>query len=379
MFLNFIYSLIPQSLKINWLLLFIAILLASIGCLFLYSAAGGSYNPWAKMQLLRFLLGILVFIYVSSMPLKFWLNYSYAIYLFSLILLIFVYIFGDTGMGAQRWLNLGFMRIQPSELMKFSLILLISKYYQDEKEYTLLIKFASVSVILFFIFIPSYLIYLQPDLGGAIILLLVGITVMFLIGISAWFFVFATISIVFFSPIIWTYFLKEYQQNRILTFLDPLRDPLGAGYHIIQSKIALGSGGFWGKGFMKGTQSQLNFLPEMQTDFIFTLISEEWGMIGSICILLVYLLLITYCFIVGIISNNYFGAFLSMGVGVILFYSVFINISMVMGLVPVVGVPLPLISYGGSSMICNMFGLGLVSNTYINRNINIERAKNSDL
>ena len=379
MFFNFLYSLIPQSLKINWLLLFIAILLASIGSLFLYSAAGGSYDPWAKMQLLRFLLGILVFIYVSSMPLKFWLNYSYAIYLFSLILLIFVYIFGDTGMGAQRWLDLGFMRIQPSELMKFSLILLISKYYQDEKEYTLVIKFASVSVILFFIFIPSYLIYLQPDLGGAIILLLVGITAMFLIGISAWFFVFATISIVFFSPIIWTYFLKEYQQNRILTFLDPLRDPLGAGYHIIQSKIALGSGGFWGKGYMKGTQSQLNFLPEMQTDFIFTLIAEEWGMIGSICILLVYLLLITYCFIIGIISNNYFGAFLSMGVGVILFYSVFINISMVMGLVPVVGVPLPLISYGGSSMICNMFGLGLVSNTYINRNINIERAKNSDL
>ena len=379
MFLNFIYSFIPQSLKINWLLLFIAILLASIGCLFLYSAAGGSYDPWAKMQLLRFLLGIVVFLYVSSMSLKFWLNYSYVIYLFSLILLVCVYIFGDTGMGAQRWLDLGFMRIQPSELMKFSLILLISKYYQDEKEYTLLVKFASVIVILFFIFIPSYLIYLQPDLGGAIILLLVGITVMFLIGISAWFFVFATISIVFFSPIIWTYFLKEYQQNRILTFLDPLRDPLGAGYHIIQSKIALGSGGFWGKGFMKGTQSQLNFLPEMQTDFIFTLISEEWGMIGSICILLVYLLLITYCFIVGIISNNYFGAFLSMGVGVILFYSVCIIISMVMGLVPVVGVPLPLISYGGSSMICNMFGLGLVSNTYINRNINIERAKNSDL
>ncbi len=219
MFFNFLYSLIPQSLKINWLLLFIAILLASIGSLFLYSAAGGSYDPWAKMQLLRFLLGIFVFIYVSSMPLKFWLNYSYAIYLFSLILLIFVYIFGDTGMGAQRWLDLGLMRIQPSELMKFSLILLISKYYQDEKEYTLLVKFASVIVILFFIFIPSYLIYLQPDLGGAIILLLVGITVMFLIGISAWFFVFATISIVFFSPIIWTYFLKEYQQNRILTFL----------------------------------------------------------------------------------------------------------------------------------------------------------------
>ena len=378
MFFNFLYSLIPQSLKINWLLLFIAILLASIGSLFLYSAAGGSYNPWAKMQLLRFLLGMLVFFYVSSMSLKFWLNYSYAIYLFSLILLVFVYIFGDTGMGAQRWLDLGFMRIQPSELMKFSLILLISKYYQDEKEYTLVVKFASVSVILIFIFIPSYLIYLQPDLGGAIILLLVGITAMFLIGISAWFFVFAAISIVFFSPIIWTYFLKEYQQNRILTFLDPLRDPLGAGYHIIQSKIALGSGGFWGKGYMKGTQSQLNFLPEMQTDFIFTLIAEEWGMIGSICILLVYLLLITYCFIVGIISNNYFGAFLSMGVGVILFFSVFINISMVMGLVPVVGVPLPLISYGGSSMICNMFGLGLVSNIYINRNINIERAKNSD-
>ena len=281
-------------------------------------------------------------------------------------------------MGAQRWLDLGFMRIQPSELMKFSLILLISKYYQDEKEYTLVIKFASVSVILLFIFIPSYLIYLQPDLGGAIILLLVGITTMFLIGISTWFFVFAAISIVFFSPIIWTYFLKEYQQNRILTFLDPLRDPLGSGYHIIQSKIALGSGGFWGKGYMKGTQSQLNFLPEMQTDFIFTLIAEEWGMIGSICILLVYLILITYCFVIGIISNNYFGAFLSMGVGVILFYSVFINISMVMGLVPVVGVPLPLISYGGSSMICNMFGLGLVSNIYINRNINIERAKNSD-
>lgn len=372
---NHLNFLLPNSLNINWLVLLFSIVLATVGCLFLYSAAGGSYDPWSKTHIFRYLIGVALFIYVSSVDIRLWISLSYLIYFFSLFLLILVYIFGDIGMGAQRWLDLGFMRIQPSELVKFSLILLIARYYHTEKEYMPLMKGLSLTVVLSFIFLPAYLIYIQPDLGGAIILLLLGVTLLFVIGLSIRFCVLSGLFLVFVSPIIWNYFLQDYQKSRILTFLDPSRDPLGTGYHIIQSKIALGSGGFWGRGFMKGTQSQLNFLPEMQTDFIFTLIAEEFGMVGSVILLLVYFLLILYSLMIGLISKNNFGSFLAIGISIILFYSVFINVGMVMGLLPVVGVPLPLISYGGSSLLCNMFGLGLLSNVYVNRNKDVERFK----
>ena len=367
--------LVPKALSINWIVLIISLLLVAIGSLFLYSAAGGSYDPWSKTQMLRYCAGICLFMYVSSVNIRLWLSFSYIIYFISLLLLILVYVIGDIGMGAQRWLDLGFVRIQPSELMKFALILLIARYYHSEKEYSLFMRVLSLIYVLVLVVIPAYLIYIQPDLGGSIILILVGITLLFIIGLSIWFFLVSGLCLVLISPLIWIYFLQDYQQNRILTFLDPSKDPLGAGYHIMQSKIALGSGGFWGRGFMKGSQSQLNFLPEMQTDFILTLISEEFGMIGTVFILFLYFLLTFYSMIIGLISKNIFGSFLCIGIAIILFYSVFINAAMVMGLLPVVGVPLPLISYGGSSLLSTMFGLGLISNVYVNRNVNIERYK----
>ena len=375
MFFNNFSILLPKVLSINWIVLIISLLLVAIGSLFLYSAAGGSYDPWSKTQMIRYSVGICLFMYVSSVNIKLWLSLSYIIYFISLLLLILVYVIGDVGMGAQRWLDLGFVRIQPSELMKFSLILLIARYYHSEKVYSSFMSILSLICVLVLVAIPAYLIYIQPDLGGSIILILVGITLLFIIGLSIWFFLFSGLCIVLISPLIWTYFLQDYQQNRILTFLDPSKDPLGAGYHIMQSKIALGSGGFWGRGFMKGSQSQLNFLPEMQTDFILTLISEEFGMIGTVFILFLYFLLIFYSIIIGLISKNIFGSFLCIGIAIILFYSVFINAAMVMGLLPVVGVPLPLISYGGSSLLSTMFGLGLISNVYVNRNVNMARYK----
>ena len=375
MFFSNLSILVPKALSINWIVLIISLLLVAIGSLFLYSAAGGSYDPWSKTQMLRYCAGICLFMYVSSVNIRLWLSFSYIIYFISLLLLILVYVIGDIGMGAQRWLDLGFVRIQPSELMKFALILLIARYYHSEKEYSSFMRVLSLIYVLVLVAIPAYLIYIQPDLGGSIILILVGITLLFIIGLSIWFFLVSGLCLVLISPLIWIYFLQDYQQNRILTFLDPSKDPLGAGYHIMQSKIALGSGGFWGRGFMKGSQSQLNFLPEMQTDFILTLISEEFGMIGTVFILFLYFLLIFYSIIIGLISKNIFGSFLCIGIAIILFYSVFINAAMVMGLLPVVGVPLPLISYGGSSLLSTMFGLGLISNVYVNRNANIERYK----
>jgi len=375
MFSNYLSILVPKALSINWIVLTISLLLVAIGSLFLYSAAGGSYDPWSKTQMLRYCAGICLFMYVSSVNIRLWISFSYIIYFVSLLLLILVYVIGDIGMGAQRWLDLGFVRIQPSELMKFALILLIARYYHSEKEYSSFMKVLSLIYIMVLITIPAYLIYIQPDLGGSIILILVGITLLFIIGLSIWFFLVSGLCLVVVSPLIWIYFLQDYQQNRILTFLDPSKDPLGAGYHIMQSKIALGSGGFWGKGFMKGSQSQLNFLPEMQTDFILTLISEEFGMIGTVFILFLYFILIFYSVIIGLISKNTFGSFLCIGIAIILFYSVFINAAMIMGLLPVVGVPLPLISYGGSSLLSTMFGLGLISNVYVNRSVTIERYK----
>ena len=208
--------------------------------------------------------------------------------------------------------------------------------------------------------IPAYLIFIQPDLGSSLILIIASLTILFIIGLSIWFFIGSTLLVIIFAPFAWIFLLYDYQKNRILTFLDPLRDPLGSGYHIIQSKIALGSGGLFGKGFMNGSQSHLNFIPEMQTDFIFTLLAEEFGMLGTIVLLSLFIILIFYSLIIGLICKSRFACFLAIGVSVNIFYYVFINTSMVTGLIPVVGVPLPLVSYGGTSMMCVMFGMGLV-------------------
>ena len=357
-----------RLLYINYILLILSILIFTIGLCLLYSAGGGSMDPWGSKQLIRFIIAIGIYMFVSLVSIKFWLGSSYYIYIFSLFLLILVNFYGNTGMGSQRWLNLGFFNLQPSELIKFSLVLALARYFHAEKNINFLTNCKNFMYSLFFIILPAYVVFLQPDLGSSLIIVIAGLTILFVVGLSIWFFIGSAIIISILAPLLWIFFLYDYQKNRVLTFLDPLRDPLGSGYHIIQSKIALGSGGLFGKGFLQGTQSHLNFLPEMQTDFIFTLLAEEFGILGTLILLFLFIIIIFYSLIIGLICKSRFACFISIGVSINIFYYVFINTAMVSGLIPVVGVPLPLVSYGGTSMLCVMFGLGLVSNAYINRN-----------
>ena len=379
MLLNYITNVISVHLNrlyyINYILLILAISIFCIGLTLLYSAGDGSMEPWANKQLIKFIISIFIFLFVSTINIRFWLGSSYYIYAFSLFLLVLVNFYGNTGMGSQRWLNLGFFNLQPSELMKFSLILVLARFFHREKKLSFFNNCKNFIYSLFLIGLPAYVIFLQPDLGSSILVVIASITILFVIGLSLWFFISSAILISVLAPLAWIFILYDYQKNRIFTFLDPLRDPLGSGYHIIQSKIALGSGGIFGKGFLQGTQSHLSFLPEMQTDFIFTLLAEEFGMFGTVILLLLFFILIFYSLIIGLICKSRFACFVSIGVAINIFYYVFINTSMVSGLIPVVGVPLPLVSYGGTSMVCVMFGLGLVSNAYLFRNEVLPRYK----
>jgi len=366
---------ITKLLYINYILLFLSISIFCIGVVLLYSAGGGSMDPWASKQLIRFIIAIAVYLVVSLINIRFWIGISYYIYFLSLLMLILVSFYGSTGMGAQRWLNLGIFNIQPSELIKFSIVLVLARYFHAEKELRLWDNIKNFIYPLLLILLPAYIIFIQPDLGSALILVMVSLTILFVIGISVWFFVSSTIIVIIFLPVAWFFLLYDYQKDRLLIFLDPLRDPFGSGYHIIQSKIALGSGGLFGKGFLQGTQSHLNFLPEIQTDFIFTLLAEEFGIFGTLILLFLYIIIIFYSLIIGVICKSRFACFISIGVSINIFYYVFINTAMVSGLIPVVGIPLPLVSYGGTSMLCVMFGLGLVSNAYLNRNEVLSRYK----
>jgi rod shape determining protein RodA len=368
-------SLFTKLLYVNYIILFVLICIFCIGFTLLYSAGGGSMDPWASKQLIRFIISLGLYFIVSIISIRYWLGLSYYIYFLSLLLLILVNFYGNTGMGSQRWLNLGFFNLQPSELIKFSLVLVLARYFHAEKELSFFNNLKNFIYPIFLIMLPAYLIFMQPDLGSSLILIIAGLTILFIIGLSIWFFIGSALLVIIFAPFAWIFLLYDYQRNRVLTFLDPLKDPLGSGYHIIQSKIALGSGGLFGKGFMNGTQSHLNFLPEMQTDFIFTLLAEEFGMLGTIILLSLFIILIFYSLIIGLICKSRFACFISIGVSVNIFYYVFINTSMVTGLIPVVGVPLPLVSYGGTSMMCVMFGMGLVSNAYINKNKDLPRHK----
>ena len=373
--LKFSSAIFSKLLFINYFLLLLLIIIFTIGLFLLYSAAGGSMDPWATNQLNRFLISICIFLIVSSFNIKFWLGISYYIYFLSLLLLLSVNFIGHTGMGAQRWIDFGFFNFQPSELIKFTIVLALAKYFHADKDLNFIKNIKNFILPMLIILFPAYLIFIQPDLGGALILIGASFTILFVIGLSYWFFMFSGIIVIILAPIMWVFLLYDYQKDRILTFLDPARDPLGAGYHIIQSKIALGSGGLFGKGYLNGSQSHLNFLPEMQTDFIFTLLAEEFGIIGSLVLLSLFIILIFYTLIIGLICKSRFTCFLTIGISINIFYYVFINTAMVSGLIPVVGVPLPLVSYGGSSMICVMFGMGLVNNAYISRNLVIPRYK----
>ena len=373
--LKFGSNILERLVYINYFLLLLLCIIFFIGLVLLYSAAGGSMEPWASKQLVRFIFSFLLFFIVSFISIRFWLGISYYIYFISLFLLISVNFIGNTGMGSQRWINFGIFNLQPSELIKFSIVLALAKYFHAEKDLNFWSSVKNFIIPILFILIPAYIVFLQPDLGSSIIIIIASFTILFVVGLSLWFFIVGGFLTIVIAPLAWIYFLYDYQKNRILTFLDPLRDPRGDGYHIIQSKIALGSGGIFGKGFLNGSQSHLNFLPEMQTDFIFTLLAEEFGIFGTLVLLILFMILIFYTMIIGLLCKSRFACFLVLGVSINIFYYVFINTAMVSGLIPVVGVPLPLVSYGGTSMMCVMFGMGLVSNAYINRNLSIPRYK----
>jgi len=361
-----------KILYINWALVLLIAAVASIGFLMLTSVAGGNIDRWAEPQMIRFAMGMTAMFIVAMVPIWFWRNVSGLAFLVSLALLVVVEFFGVTGMGAQRWIDLGFMRLQPSEMTKITLVMILAAYY-DWLPLEKVSRPLWVAVPVLIILIPTALVLQQPDLGTALLLLVGGGIVMFLAGVSWWYFgaVAAAgvglVSAVFASRGTDWQLIKDYQFRRIDTFLDPETDPLGAGYHITQSKIALGSGGWTGKGFMQGTQSRLNFLPEKHTDFIFTTLAEEFGFVGGISLLLLYGLIIFFCIVSAMGNRDRFGALLTMGVAAAFFLFFAVNMSMVMGLAPVVGVPLPLVSFGGSAMLVLLVAFGLVQSAHVHR------------
>jgi len=361
-----------KVLHLNWPIILLLIAVASAGFLMLYSVAGGSMTPWVEPQLQRFALGMALMLCVAMVPIWFWRNMAFVAYGGSLLLLLGVEFFGEVRMGAQRWIDIGFMRLQPSELTKITLVMFLAAYYDwlpnKKTSHPLW-----VLLPVFFILAPTMLVLNQPDLGTALLLLIGGATVMFLAGVHWAYFatVFsagvATIVAVFESRGTPWQLLKDYQYRRIDTFFDPANDPLGAGYHITQAKIALGSGGWTGRGFMQGTQSRLNFLPEKHTDFIFTTLAEEFGFVGAFTLLILYLLIVLFCVISALGNRDRFASLLTLGVAMTFFLFFAVNMAMVTGLAPVVGVPLPLVSYGGSAMLVLLVAFGLVQSAHIHR------------
>ncbi len=361
-----------KPLYLNWPLVLLLTAVAGIGFLMLYSVAGGSASPWMEPQVKRFGVGMAAMFVIAMIPIWFWRNMSAMAYAVSLVLLLWVEFFGSIGMGAQRWIDLGFMRLQPSELMKIALVMLLAAYY-DWLAPSRTSRPIWVIIPVLLILIPTLLVLKQPDLGTAILLLAGGGAVMFAAGVHWGYFgsvilagVGAVVAVFQSRGTSWQ-LLKDYQYQRIDTFLDPSNDPLGAGYHITQAKIALGSGGWTGKGFMQGTQTRLNFLPEKHTDFIFTTLAEEFGYIGASTLLLLYALIIVFCVISALQSRDRFSSLLTLGIAMTFFLFFAVNMAMVMGLLPVVGVPLPLVSYGGSAMLVLLAAFGLVQSAHVHR------------
>ena len=347
-----------KFLSIDYILVFSILVLGVVSVFAMYSTDGGELKYHTKSHILRFVLFFVMFFILSFIQIRFWHSTSYIIYFFFLILLLGVKYFGLTASGSQRWLDLPFMHLQPSELMKVGLILFLAKYYHRVSiENINRLKFLFIPI--FVLIAPVLLVVLQPDLGTALLIAAGGLTVAWLAGVRAKFFSYALIIFITLLPVAIS-FLKPYQKSRILTFLNPEKDPLGAGYQIIQSKIAIGSGGIFGKGFLNGSQSYLDYLPEKHTDFIFTLFSEEFGFAGSVFILLLYALIISRIIKIGNITRSNFGKLYCYSFGTAFFIYVVVNMGMVLGLLPIVGAPLPIMSYGGSSMMAIMLGLGIV-------------------
>jgi rod shape determining protein RodA len=363
---------LPGKLRhLNWSFVAVVVLIALVGYAMLYSAGGGAHGPWAWRHSVRFGIGITAMLVVALIDIRFWFRLAYPIYAVALIGLIAVEVLGIVSMGAQRWINLGLFQLQPSEVMKIGLVLALARWFHGAwLEDVARPTFLAMPVLL--IAVPAVLVLKQPDLGTAIMLAGGGAAMLFLAGVRWWKFALVLGPMLMALPLIWQQ-LHDYQKNRVMTFLDPERDPLGAGYHITQSKIALGSGGLWGKGFLQGTQSQLSFLPEKQTDFVFTMLAEEIGLVGALGLLALFTLLVGTALVFALRARTQFGRLLAMGVGTTFFLYVVINIAMVTGLIPVVGVPLPMISYGGTAMITVLTGFGLLLSVDIHRDVAIPR------
>jgi rod shape determining protein RodA len=364
-------TLVEKIRSISWGLVLLLFIAACFGIAVLYSAADGSMQPWAATQTIRVAIALMLMIGAALVGIRHWFRAAYWAYAISLALVVAVDLRGFIGMGARRWIDLGAIQLQPSELMNVALVLAFARYFHSlASEDIGRIRFLILPAAM--ILVPAALVLKEPDLGTAVMLLLTGAALFFIAGVRLRVFFLMAVAAATAVPAGW-HFLRDYQKNRIYTFLDPESDPLGAGYHILQSKIALGSGGLFGKGFLLGTQSHLSFLPEKQTDFIFTTLAEEFGFVGGLGLLSVYALIIGYGFAIALRCRSHFGRLLGLGIVTNFSLYVFINTAMVMGLIPIVGVPLPLISYGGTAILAVLFGFGLLMNVGVHRDVRLNR------
>jgi len=351
-------SIRDKVFSLDYLLIFLVLLLGVISFFTMYSTERGNINYYTQSHIYRFYVFFLIFIVISFFKINFWYKTAYIFYSLVLILLIVVDFYGVSSSGSKRWINLLFINLQPSELMKVALIVFLARYYSKiPSENIIQIKYIILPV--FVLFVPVVLVMSQPDLGTALLIAIGGVSVVWLTGIRIKYFLYSFFTLACLTPVAIS-LLKPYQKARILTFIDPERDPLGAGYQIIQSKIAVGSGGIFGKGFLQGSQSYLDYLPEKHTDFIFTLFSEEFGFVGSVILLLIYMMIIYRIIKIGMNVRNNFAKLYCFSFATAFFVYFTVNMSMVLGLLPIVGAPLPILSYGGSSMLAIMIGLGIV-------------------
>jgi rod shape determining protein RodA len=361
-----------KLLEVNWGLVLLIVVIACAGFAMQYSVAGGNLEPWALPQMIRFVAGLAILVAVALVDIRVWRSVAYPAYGISLVLLVLVKFIGHVGLGAQRWIELGPIQIQPSELMKISLVLALARYLHGlsvedvSRPSRLLIPLAMIGV-------PAALVLAQPNLGTATILVADGCSLLFLAGLSWWWIGPSVASVIAAVPVVWL-FLHDYQKRRVLTFLNPATDALGAGWNISQAEIAMGSGGLFGKGFVQGTQSQLNFLPEKETDFILTSVGEEFGFVGCVALLLLFATVIAYGIRIAVQSRSQFGRLVAIGITLNFFFYIMINAAMVMGMIPVVGIPMPLISYGGTAMLTVMFGFGLLMSVHVHRQVEIPRS-----
>ena len=358
------FTLFQKIKNLDYILLTCILLLGLISILSMYSTDGGEILYHTQSHITKFLIFFPLMVILSFLSIKFWHGIGYLFYIIILIFLIWASLYGIKASGSQRWINLYFLNIQPSELMKIAIILCLAKFYH-RVQLDKVNSFTSVLTALVILILPIMLVVSQPDLGTSILIALSGLVILWLVGLNIKYFFYLFLTTIISMPFVIS-FLKPYQKLRILTFLNPDRDPLGAGYQVIQSKIAVGSGGLTGKGFLKGTQSYLEFLPEKHTDFIFTLFAEQFGFIGSIILLIIYIVIIIRILKIGSISRSYFAKLFCYGYASAIFFYITVNMSMVLGLVPIVGSPLPIMSYGGSSMLATMIGFSIVMSAKIN-------------